>query len=58
MCHRGAKLHATSVSGARVGRMGPRMTQLTQFRDPDARFESLGTQAKSRDKFGDLDCCA
>jgi len=29
-----------------------------EFRDPDARFESLGTQAKSRDKFGDLDCCA
>ena len=29
---------------------------LIEFRDPDARFESLDTQAKSRDKFGDLEC--
>ena len=29
------------------------MKHLTEFRDSNAQFESLGTQPKSRDKFGD-----
>ena len=29
------------------------MKHLAEFRDPDARFESSGIQAKSQDKFGD-----
>ena len=32
------------------------MNRKVEFRDPDARFASLGTQAKLRDKFGDLEC--
>ena len=48
--------HATSAWEAHVARLGSQMNHLTKFRDPDARFESLGTYLELRDKFGDLAC--
>ena len=48
--------HAMSVLGAHMARLGLLMNHLTEFRDPDARFESLGTYVELRDKFGDLEC--
>ena len=39
-----------------MARLGLLMNHLTEFRDPDARFESLGTYSELRDKFGDLEC--
>ena len=47
---------ATSVSDACVVHLGPQTKHLTEFRDSDAQFESLRTQVKSQDKFGDLGC--
>ena len=54
--HCGATRHATSASDACVAQLGSRMEHLTKFREPSVQFESLGTQVKSRDKFGDLGC--
>ena len=48
--------HVACHVGACVVHLGPQTKHLTEFRDPDARFESLGTQVKSQDKFGDLGC--
>ena len=53
---RGTTWHATSAWEAHVARLGSQMNHLTKFRDPDARFESLGTYLELRDKFGDLAC--
>ena len=39
-----------------VARLGPQMKHVTELSDPDARFESSGTQAKLRNKCGDLWC--
>ena len=35
---------------------GPRVNHLTRFRNSDGRSESLGTQVKLQDKFGNLWC--
>ena len=48
--------HATSAWEAHMARLGPPMNHLTEFRDPDARFESLGAYVELGDKFGDLEC--
>ena len=56
VCHCGATWHATSASDACVAQLGSRMEHLTKFREPGVRFESLETQVKSRDKFGELGC--
>ena len=56
ICQCGNTWHASLASDACMAHLGPQTKHLTEFRDPDARFESLGTQAKSRDKFGDLGC--
>ena len=45
-----------SACEAHLARLGPPMNHLIEFRDPDTWFESLGTYAELRDKFGDLEC--
>ena len=39
-----------------MARLGLLMNHLTEFRDPDARFESFETYVKLEDKFGGLKC--
>ena len=51
---RGATWHAKSAWKAHVTRLGPLMNHLTEFRNLDARFESLGTYVELRDKFGNI----
>ena len=53
---RGATWHATSAWEAHVVCLGPPMNHLTEFRDPNARFKSLGIYVELWDKFGDLEC--
>ena len=52
----GPAWHSTWAKGAVLAGFGLSMNRKVEFRDPDARFASLGTQAKLRDKFGDLEC--
>ena len=52
----GPEWQSTSAKGASLAGFGLPMNHKTEFRDSDARFESSGTQAKLRDKFGDLGC--
>ena len=50
----GPAWHSTWAKGVALVGFGLSMNRKVEFRDPDARFASLGTQAKLRDKFGDL----
>ena len=52
----GPAWHSTWPKFAALAGFGLSMNRKVEFRDPDARFASLGTQAKLRDKFGDLEC--
>ena len=52
----GPEWQSTSAKGASLAGFGLPMNHKTEFRDSDARFESSGTQAKLRNKFGDLWC--
>ena len=52
----GPAWHSTWAKGVALVGFGLSMNRKVEFRDLDARFASLGTQAKLRDKFGDLEC--
>ena len=56
ICQCGNTWHASLALDTCVAHLEPQTKHLTEFRDPNARFKSLGIYVELWDKFGDLEC--